>query len=284
MTKKLVQMAIAYDFDETLAPGNMQEHSFIPGLGMKKAEFWKKADANAEDQDMDGILSYMQLMVRLADEKNKRINRNSFEEHGKNLPLFPGVKSWFKRINNFGKSKGVKVFHYIISSGLREMIKGSSIEKEFEYIFASGFMYDQHDVARWPALAVNYTNKTQYLFRINKGIKNSWDNKTINKFIPEEKRPIPFSNMIYLGDGETDVPCMKMLRHQGGRAIAVYNPNKRKTKNKPSSKEVCKKLIEQNRADYALPADYREGKGLDKLVKHIIEKIAVDNSIKRFTK
>jgi hypothetical protein len=164
------------------------------------------------------------------------------------------------------------------------MLAGIDIAKEFDFIFASGFMYDQHEVARWPALAVNYTNKTQHLFRINKGIINSYDNEKINKFVPESERPVPFINMIYIGDGETDIPCMKMVKYQGGYAIAVYDPKKRKTANKPSPREICLTLLEQKRADFALPADYREGKDLDNLVKAVIDKLRTQDSIQKLGK
>jgi hypothetical protein len=228
---------------------------------------------------MDEILSYMYLMLREADGHNQQITRGSFAEHGKGLPLYDGVADWFSRINLYGKNNGVRVQHYIISSGLREMLAGTDIAKEFDIIFASGFMYDQHGVAKWPALAVNYTNKTQYLFRINKGIINSWDNEKINKFLAEPDRPVPFSNMIYIGDGETDIPSMKMVRYQGGYSVAVYNAKKRKTTNRPSPKEICLALIEQKRADFALPADYRDGKELDMLVKAVIDKVRTQKKI-----
>jgi hypothetical protein len=279
MPKRLVPLAIAYDFDGTLAPGNMQEHSFIPNLGIKKEDFWKKVKQNAKTQDMDEILSYMYLMLREADGHDQQITRGSFADHGRGLPLYDGVADWFSRINQYGKNNGVRVHHYVISSGLREMLDGTDIAKEFDFIFASGFMYDQHDVAKWPALAVNYTNKTQYLFRINKGIINSWDNEKINKFFAEQERPVPFSNMIYIGDGETDIPSMKMIRYQGGYAVAVYNAKKRKTANRPSPKEICLALIEQKRADFALPADYRDGKELDILVKAVIDKVRTQKII-----
>jgi hypothetical protein len=276
---KLIPLAIAYDFDGTLAPGNMQEHSFIPGLGMTKTVFWDKVKKKARENDMDEILSYMFLMVREAGNRENAMSQKSITAHGKGLPLYDGVKEWFSRINKYGKEHGVKVYHYIISSGLREIIAGTEIASEFDYIFASGFMYDQHDVAIWPALAVNYTNKTQYLFRINKGIINSYDNRKINSFVAEAERPIPFSNIIYIGDGETDIPCMKMVKYQGGHAVAVYNRRKRKTAKKASPKEICLKLLEQQRADFALPADYRNGMGLDKLAKAIIDKIQAQSLI-----
>lgn len=278
MAKKLTRMAIAYDFDGTLAPGNMQEHSFIPNLGITKEEFWKEVKAYAKEQDMDEILAYMRLMLHKAEYKHQRVTKDSFRKHGRDILFFPGLNDWFTRINAYGRDKEVRIEHYIISSGLREMIEGTSINKEFEYVFASGFAYDQHDVAIWPALAVNYTNKTQHLFRINRGIKNAYDNATINKVQLEEECHIPLENMIYIGDGETDVPCMSLLRSQGGTAVAVYKAQKRKTK------PIAQALIYHGRADFAAPADYSEGQMLEQVVKAVIDRTAASariNSLKR---
>jgi hypothetical protein len=274
MAKKLIRMAIAYDFDGTLAPGNMQEHSFIPDLQMSTQEFWREAKKKAKEQDMDEILAYMSLMLEKANSAAVPITKKGFKKHGKIVSFFPGVQEWFPRLDDYARDREVKLEHYIISSGLREMVAGTQIGGRFKYIFASGFAYDQNDVARWPALAVNYTTKTQYLFRINKGILNSYDNEQINKFVPDEEREIPFSNIAYIGDGETDVPCMKMLKYQGGCSIAVYNPKKRRTRNRRSAKDIAFELLGQKRADYALPADYTEDGQLDMLMKAFIDRVA----------
>jgi hypothetical protein len=280
MNKTLVNIAIAYDFDGTLAPGNMQEHSFIPLLGIDKEEFWKASDARAREQDMDNILAYMQLMLQKADEKNIPVTRKAFLDHGKNIHFFKGVESFFSRINKYAAEKNAFIDHHIISSGVRDIIKGTSIAKNFKNIFASGFVFDANDVATWPALAINYTNKTQYLFRINKGIDNSYDNSLINKYIAHNKRPVPFSRMIYLGDGETDVPAMKMIKQEGGTAIAVYDPHKIKMENSPSAKQICEELIVQNRADYIAPADYTENSKLYKIITVLINKIVDEERLK----
>ncbi|MBL4832225.1 MAG: haloacid dehalogenase-like hydrolase [Aliivibrio sp.] len=284
MTKKLIPLAISYDFDGTLAPGNMQEHSFLPEIGKTPTVFWPEVKALARKQDMDEILAYMTLMLKYAKAKDQSIKKEAFIRHGKNLNFFTGVNKWFGRINAYGKTKGVKVEHYIISSGLRELVEGTPIAKEFRYIFASGFMYNTDGIAEWPALAVNYTNKTQYLFRINKGIHNSYDNTAINKYLPEDERPVPFTNMVYIGDGETDIPSMKMVKYQGGYAIAVYDPKKRKTKSHPSSKDLAHRLLEENRADYAVPTDYNAGKPLDEIMKAIIDRVANASTLKSLKK
>ena len=279
MAKKLITVAIAYDFDGTLAPGNMQEHSFLPQIGKTPVDFWQETKDLAQNNDMDEILAYMFLMLKHARAQNVSITRDSFERHGNTIVFFDGVEGWFDRINAYGKQLGLKVEHYIISSGLRELVDGTKIRKHFKYVFASGFMYDADNVAKWPALAINYTNKTQHLFRINKGIENAFDNTKINKFTAPENRPVPFKNMIYIGDGETDIPAMKMVKYQGGYSVAVYDRAKRKTKIRKSSKDSVHELLEQDRADFAVPADYTNGQPLDKIVKAALEKIAVENRL-----
>ncbi|MBN1338817.1 MAG: haloacid dehalogenase-like hydrolase [Bacteroidales bacterium] len=280
MSKKTVSIAIAYDFDGTLAPGNMQEHSFIPKLGIDNGTFWKEANERAKAHDMDEILAYMQLMLQKAFEKQIPITRRAFLEYGKQITFFRGVETFFDRINLYAAGRNASLSHYIISSGLRDIILGTKIAKHFTNIFASGFVFDINDVAVWPALAINYTSKTQYLFRINKGIINSWDNSTINKYVASDERPMPFSKMMYIGDGETDVPAMKMIKYQGGTAIAVYDPKKRKKKDKPSPKEVCEQLIVQKRADFIAPADYTGGSKLDMIIKGLIDRITGEENLK----
>lgn len=273
-------MAIAYDFDGTLAPGNMQEYNFIPDLNMDKGEFWQEANELAKKHDMDEVLAYMHLMLIKAKEKNIPIREEAFMKYGEKITFFEGVESYFERINAYAASKNMHLEHFIISSGLREFVKGTAIAKHFKTIYASGFEYDENGVACWPALVVNYTNKTQYLFRINKGIYNSYDNTLINKSMPEDERAVPFSNFIYIGDGETDVPAMKMVNLYGGTTIAVYNPHSVATPHRPkSSKDICLDLIRQNRADYIAPTNYTEGGELDVMLKKIIDKTAMEQDL-----
>lgn len=271
------RIAIAYDFDGTLAPGNMQENAFIPDLNMSIPEFWQKANDLARNNDMDEVLAYMYLMIQKAKDMNIPIKKEAFLEYGSKILFYNGVETFFERINQYAASKGFEVEHYIISSGNREFVEGSRIAHHFTNIFASGFMYDENGIACWPALAVNYTNKTQFLFRINKGIQNSYDNTLINKIVPEDDKPIPFSNMIYLGDGETDVPAMKMVKLQGGIAIAVYNPEFTPNPSKKiSPKALCQEIVRNKRADFMAPANYSENSALDLLIKKCIDKIVSD--------
>src|SRR5690554_438410 len=265
MQNKEEKIAIAYDFDGTLAPGNMQENSFIPKLGIEKEAFWKETSELAREKNMNEILAYMYLMLKKASAKDVSITKDAFLKHGKGIELFPGVESYFKRINTYAESRSLKIEHYIISSGLDDILKGTSIYNEFVQVYASSFLYDINNVAVWPALAIDYTNKTQFLFRINKGVPNVWNNTGINSYMPNDERPMPFKRMIYLGDGATDIPAMKMVKSQGGKAIAVYHPNT-ETKEGKKVKEAAKKLILENRANFIAPADYREGKDLYQVI------------------
>jgi hypothetical protein len=226
----------------------------------------------------------MELLLNEARHRDLPIRKVDFEQYGSGITFFDGVETYFDRINHYASEKNIELDHYVISSGLREFINGTSIAGHFTSIFASGYRYDAKGVAVWPAMAINFTNKTQFLFRINKGITNSWDNSLINRYLPEGDRPVPFHQMMYIGDGETDVPAMKMIKLRGGTAIAVYNQLIGSTKDKPSPKQICEELIFQNRADYIAPADYSEGSTLDKLIKLNIDKIAAGIELRGFRK
>jgi phosphoserine phosphatase len=271
--KKKQKTAIIYDFDGTLAPGNMQEHSFIPEMGMTKKDFWGLVKKGAEKYDADEILIYMKLMLELAEKNRIKITKNALNKHGQKIPLYDGLtdKSWFKRINQFAASKGLELEHYVISSGNCEIVQGCKIFEEFKYVFASQFLYE-NGVAVWPGITINYTTKTQYLFRINKGILNSWDNEKINQYVPEEDRPIPFERLIFIGDGDTDIPSLKMVAHGHGYAIAVYDPKKDKR-----DLEKIHKLISQDRANFIAEANYTENSQIDILIKGILERISLKN-------
>lgn len=266
MAKKHIPFVIAYDFDGTLSPGNMQEYDFVPALKIKPAVFWQEAKAMAQEQQADEILAYMRLMIERAQAAKVRVSKKDFADFGASIQLFPGVDEWFKRITAYGRAKGVKVEHFIISSGLREMIEGTPINKYFTRVYASGFMYDHNGIAHWPALAVNYTTKTQYLFRINKGSLDVHDNSVINKFVEPSERPVPFSNMVFIGDGETDIPSMRLVKNQGGHSIAVYSKGKR------GAREKAQKLVEEGRTNLATTADYTENSAIDRAVKAMIDK------------
>lgn len=275
MAKKRPIVALIYDFDGTLSPGNMQEFGFIQAIGKDKAEFWAKNKKLSEENDANGILTYMYLMIQAAKNNGISLRRESFKRFGENVELFDGVKEWFALVNDYGRSIGLDIRHYINSSGLKEMIEGTSIAKEFENIYACSFLYDVDGIAYWPAVAIDYTAKTQFLFKINKGIKEVSDNKKINQYIPEKERPIPFERMIYFGDGDTDIPCMKMIKEHGGHSIAVYaNGNSGK-------KATALQLVKDNRVNFVCPADYRAGKEINMVVKRILDKIKADYEFQR---
>lgn len=273
MSNRRPTVALIYDFDGTLSPGNMQEFGFIQATGKSKEEFWARNKELSEANDASGILTYMNLMVKEAQYNNISLRRESFQQFGQRVELFEGVKEWFSLINEYGNSIGVNIKHYINSSGLKEMIEGTPIAKEFENIYACSFLYDVNGIATWPAVAIDYTAKTQFLFKINKGIKEVSDNKKINEFIPVDKRPVPFTNMIYFGDGETDIPCMKMIKEHGGHSIAVYNSSKKK--------ETALKLIRNNRVNFVCKADYSKGKEIHMVVRRILDKIKADCEFQR---
>lgn len=268
-------LALLYDFDKTLCTKDMQEYTFIPKVGLEPEKFWDEANKLANDKKMDRILAYMYLMLKKADAANQPIRRDDFVRLGKDLEFFPGVEKWFSHINEFCEKKELKVEHYIISSGLREIIEGSSIYKYFHEVFACEFFYDVNGVARWPKNVVNYTTKTQFLFRINKGILDISNDNDLNRYTPEDERPVPFRNMIYIGDGYTDVPCMKLVKVNGGYSIAVY---------KKGEKSKVDDLLKDNRVDFLTIADYSENSELDRLVCDMICKIKMVDSLKGISK
>ena len=276
-TKKLT-VALIYDFDGTLSPGNMQEYNFIPATGKSPKEFWSESNEIAKAQDGDPILSYMYRMLHAANSAGISLRRESFAKFGHDIELYDGVREWFKRITAYAAERGIQLHHYINSSGLQEMIEGTPIASEFRKIYASSYFYNVDGVAYWPAVAVNYTNKTQFIFKINKGIESVYDSERINEFISEEKRPVRFRHMIYFGDGTTDIPCMRLVKQQGGHAIAVYNPHSRQ------KRQEMMQLIRDNRVSYVCAADYSPDKEIDQLVRTIIDKIVVDNRLSKFYK
>ena len=267
-------VALIYDFDGTLSPGNMQEFGFIQAIGSTPDEFWKMSDGIAVGQDASNILAYMKLMFDKARESGIRLTRNDFRKYGMDIKLYDGVREWFRNVNEYGTARGVKIEHYINSSGLKEIIEGSPIAKEFKHIFAGSFIYDEKGEAEWPGIAVDYTAKTQFLFKIQKGIFSSRDAKQVNESMADENKRIPFTNMIYFGDGDTDVPSMKIVGMFGGHSIAVFDPTR------PNKREVARNLLRQGRVGYITPANYTKDSRTFRLVCAIIDKIKADADLK----
>jgi phosphoserine phosphatase len=267
----LPKVAFVYDFDGTLARDNIQEHSLLQALGQDKETFWLKVEAIAERENADQILVYIHELLNAARQCGVSLTRQMLEEHGSTTPLLPGVESWFERINIFAESVGLDPVHYIVSSGNEEMIKGTSIAQHFQYIFACKYLFDDQGEACWPAVVVNYTTKTQFLFRINKGIENFWNDQKLNAWTEKTDRPVPFERMIFFGDGDTDIPAMKMTREQGGYSIAVFDPAKW---GQAKIKQKVTKLISEDRVSYVASGDYSEASVLDATVKGILSRIS----------
>lgn len=263
-------VALMYDFDKTLSPKNMQDYGFMQGLDVSSEEFWEACSHLTREHQMDSILSYMYMMLEKG-QSQYLLRRESFQKLGKSVKLFPGVRTWFSRMNEYCAGYGLICEHYIISSGLKEIIEGTEIAHEFKEIYAAEFMYGESGLAKWPAMAVNYTSKTQFLYRINKGVLDVTDQKGLNRYVPEDDRRIPFRNMIYFGDGDTDVPCMKLTKVNGGHSIVVYEKDK---------KEAAR-LVGENRANFAFRADYRAGSALSKAVESVIDRIAATEKLKK---
>ncbi|HKL72937.1 MAG TPA: hypothetical protein VJY64_02045 [Candidatus Onthovivens sp.] len=262
-------VALMYDFDRTLAITDMQNFKFIPSLGFTPAEFWAETEKFCKGNDMDKILGYMYTMIVMAKKKGISLTREYLQSCGKEMKFFDGVLTWFDRINKYGEEKGIIIEHYLITSGNTEILEGSSIIKEFKKVFGCEFLYDDKTKeAYWPKTIVNYTLKTQYIFRINKGVIDTNDDKEINE--KSLKKRIPYTNMIYIGDGFTDVPSMIVVKENGGNSIAVHDKG---------HQELVSHLYEDNRVNYICEADYRSGKQIDKIVKLIIDSIVIRESL-----
>ncbi len=262
-----------YDFDKTLTTRDMQEYTFIPQLGMQADEFWEKANSQAKREGMDSILSYMKLMLDESKRHQKPIRRNDFVALGTELEFYPGVESWFGRINAKADALGLNLKHFIISSGLKEIIEGSAIGGEFERIYACEYFYDENGVATWPKLAVNYTAKTQFLFRINKGVLAVSEDQALNAYTAERDRSVPFQNMVYIGDGLTDVPCMKLVKQNGGKSIAVHAKG---------NEETSKRLMREDRITFYTEADYSPNSELSFLVETSLEEMRAQNVLQAY--
>jgi 2-hydroxy-3-keto-5-methylthiopentenyl-1-phosphate phosphatase len=267
-------IALMYDFDKTLSKSDMQDYGFIPALGMSPSEFWGETGKFQDATGVERILSYMYTMVRLSKEKGIKLTRKTLNDMGKNIEYFKGVTTWFKRINEYGKSLGVEIEHYIISSGTKEILEGSSIAKEFKHMFGCEFYYDpKTEEPVWPKLAINYTQKTQYIYRIRKGSFDLTDDTTINTKVEEIR--IPYTNMIYLGDGMTDIPCMQLVQNNNGHSIAIYSD---------TDEKALKKLLAEKRTNVCVKADYSAGSDLENVVQSIIQTVAAEANLKAKSK
>ncbi|MCD8195108.1 MAG: haloacid dehalogenase-like hydrolase [Coprobacillus sp.] len=263
-------VAILYDFDKTLSVTDMQNFSFIPAMGMTPDEFWGETTKFSQKTGCEKILSYMYMMIKCGNDKGIKISREFLQSCGKNIKYFPGVSTWFKRINEYGESKGVKVEHYLVSSGTKEIVEGCSIANEFTELFGCEYLYDENGNAIWPKLAINYTQKTQFLFRIAKGVGDMNDEEGVNRKTKEYR--IPYSNILYVGDGMTDIACMTLVKRNGGRAVAVY----------PEGQiESVKGMYSDGRVDFVCKADYSAGSDVEKVIRMHIDDVALNNDMQK---
>lgn len=273
MAKKVTKVALIYDFDGTLSTTDMQDYGLIPEFGMKPKDFWPIANQWSVDNGADQVTGSMYFFVKTAREMGIKLTRENFRKAGQNIIYFKGVEEWFDRMTAYGKELNLQVEHYIISAGYEEIIEGCKIYKYFKNVFGCSFAYGEDGTPVWPARVINYSTKTQYLSKINKGL-GKLEDRLVNEFMPDEERPIPFRRMIYFGDGSTDIPSMKLTKERNGTAIAVYNP-----KDTATSKKKALKLLKDGRVNFALPADYREGKQLDVVIRTILDKIAKERDL-----
>lgn len=262
------KVAFMYDFDYTLCKQYMFEYGFLASFGEDADEYWKENVELCKKHNMDNNLGYMYLLIELAKKTGKKLTRDYIKSYGKGIEFYEGLDTWFKRTTEYGKKLGLEVEHYIISSGLKELIEGTSVAGDVKRIFGSTFAYDENGEAFWPAQVVNYTNKTQYIFRIKKNmIDNLYDQYEVNEYIEKEKK-MPYRNMFYFGDGETDIPCMKLVKDKGGCSVCVYSLAK------DGAKTVAEKILADGRVNFIVPANYSEDSELDKKIKAELDEIA----------
>ncbi|MBQ1521928.1 MAG: haloacid dehalogenase-like hydrolase [Erysipelotrichaceae bacterium] len=267
----MIKVAIMYDFDKTLCTRNMQEYELLPELGVEPDRFWGEVASLSRRENMESTLAYMYLLLQKSREKGFYVKRETFQALGKMIEYYPGVREYFKRITEYARNKGVEIQHFIISSGTKEILEGCDIYDEFERVYACEFHYDEKGNADWPAIAINYTSKTQFIFRINKNALELYEDKKVNAYLAPEKRDIPYSHMIYLGDGMTDVPCMRIVKDSGGYSICVYDDDK----------STAEDLMIHGRVTFAKKADYREGSPLDLTIKAIIDRIVHEDELRQ---
>jgi len=264
-----MRIALIYDFDKTLSTTDMQNFDFIKNLNISPKEFWSNTTKLINENEADKILAYMYMMLKECQKNNIKLTKEYLNSCGKNIEFYNGVDTWFTRINEYGKSIGAHIEHYIVSSGITEIIEGTPICKYFKKIYGCSYLYE-NDIAVWPKVSINYTNKTQFIFRISKGALDIRDDDTVNR--KSKALDISFDNMIYFGDGLTDIPCMKIIKEHGGKSIAIYQEGK-------SDNIVT--LLNDERVNFALPSDYSENSKLENVVKMLIENMVMVDNIKK---
>ncbi len=268
-------IALVYDFDGTLSPQPMQEYTVLPKIGIEPEEFWRRVNRDARETESDMMLVYMRHILEELEKGRIHVTREDFAAMASRIKYFAGVSTWFPRLNQYVKRKSggsVKLQHYLISAGQKEILEGAAIRKHFKRIYASEYHFNHNGVATFPKLLVTGTMKTQFLFRINKGRENITE--SIDDHMPESQRPIPFQNMVYVGDGMTDVPSMALTKKSGGHTVAVYQPSGK-------GRDTCVKLLHAGRADFIAAADYRAGSKLTARVQLLLDAIIAGIAYRR---
>lgn len=271
--ERRAKMAICYDFDRTLSPDDMQTFTLIPSFGVDKNEFWGESDSLAKENLMDSNLAWMYELVKYSKFKGKSLRYEYFKQVGADVKLYDGVETWFEKINEYAASRGVEIEHYIISSGLKEIIEGSRIAPYIKRVYASSYLYSADGIAEWPAQAVNYTSKTQFIFRIAKGYLEEYDQR-VNDTLPHDERNVDYENIVYIGDSATDIPCMTLVKMKGGHSIGVYDPITQNKKN-------VYKLFNDGRLNFYAPADYSENSPIFNYMKDVIDEVAAREEQKK---
>lgn len=276
-------IALVFDYDQTLSPRYMQDDVLFPEFGIHPASFWQKCNELVKDQQWDGELAYLKCLLDYL--SMDQVSNKRLEELGANLEFFPGVSEMFEEIPRLcltpqHKAVGIKVEYYIISSGLKALLDGSPLRHLVKEIYGCEFGEDAQGKISFPKRTISHTTKTQFLFRINKGLLSY--EQDVNDHMPDDLRPIPFENMLYVGDGPTDVPCFTVMKRFNGHALAVYNP----LDDSRRSFDKCFNLIQTSRVKHIAPADYQAGSHLrlilekmvtsmaNRILKHHVDKVA----------
>jgi hypothetical protein len=268
-------IALIYDYDQTLSPAYMQEEAIFPQFGIHADRFWKQCQALVREQNYDNELAYMKVLLDTLE--MDRPTNEELRKLGAKLNFYPGLPEMFEEfqtelLSPEHKAYGITVEHYIVSSGLKVLLEGSRLAPYVKAIFGCEFGEDAQGRITFPKRAISHTQKTQFLFRINKGMLDL--SEDVNDHMAPDLRPIPFPNMVYIGDGPTDVPCFTVMQRNGGKAIAVYNPN---DPTRSSFKKCYQLSAHAERVKNIAPSDFRQGSHLRFLIEEMVQDIA--NSI-----
>jgi hypothetical protein len=264
-------IGIVYDYDQTLSPKYMQDEVLFPHFGIDPAQFWKRCGELVDSDGYDNELAYLKVMLDYL-QMDPPTNAE-LEKLGANLNFYPGLPGMFGELRSLlrpdHEAMGIEIEHYILSSGIKALIDGSALKSHVKAVFGCEFATDPDGRINFPKKVISHTQKTQYLFRINKGMLEPADD--VNDHMPEDLRPIPFRNMIYVGDGPTDVPCFTVMRRYGGRGIAVYNPD---DETRTSFRKCYQLSAHADRVKHIAPSDYRPGSHLRLLLEEMALEIA----------